>query len=66
MLLEKACCHAGGIHSTPTRDAFRYLAVRSHSVLAPNARFRPAVIATVPVDTHTSSTEHAEAPARMI
>ncbi len=36
--------------------------IRFHGVLAPNARLRPAIIPGVPVNAHTSSADHAEAP----
>ncbi|MCA1852129.1 MAG: transposase [Beggiatoa sp.] len=36
--------------------------IRFHGVLAPNARLRPEIIPTVPVNAHTPSADHAEAP----
>ncbi len=36
--------------------------LRFHGVLAPNARLRPKVIPSVPVNAHTPSADHAEAP----
>jgi hypothetical protein len=36
--------------------------IRFHGVLAPNARLRPEIIPTVPVNAHPPSADHAEAP----
>jgi hypothetical protein len=36
--------------------------IRFHGVLAPNARLRPEIIPTVPVNAHTPSADPAEAP----
>ena len=36
--------------------------IRFHGVLAPNARLRPEVIPSVPVNTISPSVDHAEAP----
>jgi Putative transposase len=53
-----------GIHAA-TRCAdppSRLHLIRFHGVLAPNARLRPEIIPTVPVNAHPPSADHAEAP----